>query len=128
MALIVSRTAVITMNATGKYVRVSLIHTPKNPYSGKFFIPNIFNKYPFGPRISVNEIEDVNGGEIKGSITKKLMIALPHFGIRVRVTSSANIYPKRVPVIATAVATTREFKRDFPVYTLIKAFFKSDSV
>jgi hypothetical protein len=111
LALIVFRTAVITINATGKYVRVSLIQVPIKPYMEKSVIPKALSNIPFGPRAKVREILLVKGGEMRGRIVTAPNSALKNAGRGVLVTANAKIYPSTVPVTATAVARVRELMR-----------------
>ena len=91
LELIVLRMEEITMYETGKYVRVSAMSVPENPYILKFCMFKSFNSVPFGPNAMEREMEDVNGGDMRGNMVIALIITLSHFGMFVLLTNKARI-------------------------------------
>ena len=74
----------------------------------KFVIPKALSNMPFGPKASVREMLLVKGGDISGRIVTAANKPLKKGGREVLVTAKAKIYPRTVPVTATAVARIRE--------------------
>ncbi|MPN12438.1 hypothetical protein SDC9_159756 [bioreactor metagenome] len=78
---------------------------------------------PFGPKASVREMLLVNGGEISGSMVTAPNRAFSILGRLVRVTARANRYPRKVPVMLTAVARIKLPYSALMLYPVPNTFF-----
>jgi hypothetical protein len=117
-------TAARVKKATGKYVSVSAIHVPKNPYMLKSGMPKKFNSSPFGPSTRVRAILLVKGGETKGRTTTAPINHLIKTGKESLVSAKAKMKPTRVPPAATEVAKIRLLKKALRLYQFVNTCVK----